>query len=184
MRIRTAVYSAMSVLAPSFVLAAGDGGASHLPVTAWAIISFLIVLGIIWIKLMPMITTALDKRAATIRESLAAAEKARADAEAAMALHQDDLEKARHEARAIIEEGKADAERLREKIIADAQADAGAVADRAKREIELAKRAAIDELQQQSVALSLDLAGRLIQKSLSAKDHQDLIRERIALFKS
>ncbi len=186
--LKRAACSLSVVFLPAVLLAAEEGGQPNimgLPfATFWAALSFLIVLLILWKKLLPPIFTALDKRAQDIRDSLDAAEKARADAGEMIKRHEDALEKARQEARAIIEEGKADAERVKDKIVSDARADAEDVTARARREIDLAKQAALHELHQQSVALSLDLAGSLIKKTLNADDHQDLIQDRIKSFQT
>lgn len=181
---------AVSMLTPAAVLAAEAGEeegsklAPYFPVTVWAIVSFLIVLYILWKKLFPPILEGLDRRAQAIRESLESAERARAGAEEMMKRHQDDLEKARHEARSIIEEGKADAVKLKDKILREARQESEEVAARARREIELAKQAALDDLHQRSVELSIDLASRLIEKSLEPSDHQKLIQERIRSFEA
>jgi F-type H+-transporting ATPase subunit b len=96
-----------------------------------------------------------------------------------MARHQESLEKARVEARAIIEEGKTAAVKVRDGIIESARKDAEAMASRALREIDLAKQAAVDELHRQAARLSIEIASKVIRKSLREEDHQELIRESI-----
>ena len=153
-----------------------------IPQTIWAIVSFLVVLFILWKKAIPPILGAMDSRAEKIREALAAADQAKADAEAAMAAHQGNLETARQESRSIIEEGKRDAEKVKAQIIEDANQEAGEISQRVTREIQLAKEAALDDLHKRSVALSIDLAGKLIQKNLSAKENQKLIDKTVKDF--
>ncbi len=168
---------------PAFVLAAEGGGhggeAAIIPPTVWGIIIFGTVLAILWWKAFPPITAALEKRAKLIEDSLKAAERAKAEAEAMMAKHEASLDKARAEARAIIEEGKADAIKVKDDIVASARRESEEMADRARREIDLAKRAAVDELHRRSVELSLDIAAKVIRKTLRAEDHDDLIKESI-----
>ena len=129
-----------------------------------------------------MITGAMDDRAEKIREALEAADQAKADAEAAMAIHQGNLETARQESRAIIEEGKRDAEKVKAQIVEDAKRESEEISQRATREIELAKESALADLHQQSVDLSIDLAGKLIHKNLGAEDNQALIDETVKGF--
>ena len=150
--------------------------------TVWAIVSFLVVLFILSKKLFPPILAAMDKRAQEIRESLEAAERAKADAEEMMKRHQDDLAKAREEAAAIIEEGRADAVRLKDSIVSSAREDAEELAARARRDIEQTKHNAVSELQQLSAKLSIDIASELIRKNLTVEDQQKLIDERIKQF--
>ena len=181
------VVFAFGLLSSAFLFAADtapDGEASKqlVPPTVWAVISFAIVLFILWKKLLPVITGAMDDRAAKIRDALEAADKAKADAEAAMATHQGNLETARQESRAIIEEGKRDAEKVKAQIVEDANKEAVEISQRVSREIELAKEAALDDLHQRSVALSIDLASKLIDKNLEAEDNQKLIDETVKGF--
>ncbi|MBI4585685.1 MAG: F0F1 ATP synthase subunit B [Planctomycetes bacterium] len=149
----------------------------------WAVLSFAAVLFILWKKAFPPIVEALDKRARLIQESLDAARRAKEEAEAMMARHEESLEKARGEARAIIEEGKADALRVKGNIIESARKEAGDIAARAKRDIVLAKQAAVDELYRQAARLSFELAEKVIQKSLRPEDHQGLISDCIQKYK-
>ena len=180
------VVFAFGLLSPAFLFAADPAPGGHapalIPPTVWAVISFAIVLFILWKKLLPVITGAMDDRAAKIRDALEAADKAKADAEAAMATHQGNLETARQESRAIIEEGKRDAEKVKAQIVEDANKEAVEISQRVSREIELAKEAALDDLHQRSVALSIDLASKLIDKNLEAEDNQKLIDETVKGF--
>jgi len=178
---------AFLLLLPAFLFAAdpahsGDEPKPVIEPFYWAVFSFVVVLAILWKTLIPKITAAMDDRAEKIREALEAADKAKADAEAAMATHQGNLETARQESRAIIEEGKRDAEKVKAQIVEDAKRESEEISQRARREIELAKESALADLHQQSVDLSIDLAGKLIHKNLSAEDNQALIDETVKGF--
>ena len=178
------VVFAFGLLSPAFLFAAdtaheGEAPKQLVPPTVWAVISFAVIL---WKKLLPVILGAMDDRAAKIRDALEAADQAKADAEAAMATHQGNLETARQESRAIIEEGKRDAEKVKAQIVEDAKRESEEISQRATREIELAKESALADLHQQSVDLSIDLAGKLIHKNLSAEDNQALIDETVKGF--
>jgi F-type H+-transporting ATPase subunit b len=153
-----------------------------IPSTVWGILVFVTVLAILWKKAFPPITEALDKRSRLIRESLEAAERAKKEAEALIAKHEESLEKGRAEARAIIEEGKADALEVKERIVGDAKKESQELVARARREIELAKQEAIEGLHQRAVDLSLELASRILQKNLKAEDHRELIQTALRKF--
>ena len=181
------VVFAFGLLSSAFLFAAdtapdGEASTQLVPPNVWAVISFAVVVFILWKKLIPVITGAMDDRAEKIREALEAADQAKADAEAAMATHQGNLETARQESRAIIEEGKRDAEKVKAQIVEDANKEAVEISQRVSREIELAKEAALDDLHQRSVALSIDLASKLIDKNLEAEDNQKLIDETVKGF--
>jgi F-type H+-transporting ATPase subunit b len=177
-----------SLVTPVFVFAAEEaenGGHAApaepplVPQTIWAIVSFLIVLAILLKYLIPPILKAMDQRAADIRDALAAAEKAKAEAQVLIEKHHADLETARKDAAAIIEEGKADANRVRESIVAEARRDAQELAARAKRDIERAKDDALVVLKKAAVEMAVDITAALIQKNLNPAEHQSLIEERI-----
>lgn len=112
-----------------------------------------------------------------------ALEKARIDrdeAEARLKEYEDRLNTARAEATAIVEEGRRDAEVLRHRIETEAQAEAGKMLERAKREIDIARDTAIKELYTVSGDLAIGIASRVIGRELSKKDHERLIEESIA----
>lgn len=61
-----------------------------------------------------------------------------------------------------------------------AQKSAQATMERATREIEAAKGAAISELAQASVNMAVELAGQITRKELTAEDHANLIQDSIS----
>jgi F-type H+-transporting ATPase subunit b len=158
-------------------------GAPVIPPTVWGILVFIAVLAILWWKAFPPIVEALEKRARLIQESLDAARRAKAEAETLMAKHEESLEKARIEARAIIEEGKSDAQKVRDHIVETARKDAEDLAARVLREIELAKQHAVDELHRQAARLAIDIASKVIHKSLKLEDHKALIEESLGKYR-
>jgi F-type H+-transporting ATPase subunit b len=159
------------------------GEVQYISQAVWAIASFLVFLAILLKKVLPPIVKSMDKRARDIQAALNVAEQVRAEAKEMIARHEESLEKARKEAASIIEEGKSDALRIKESIIQSARKDAEEIAGRARREIEQAKTAAVDELDRRSVQLAVDIASKLMQKTLDAGQHQDLIQERIRVLK-
>ena len=183
MRVRIYLVLAASMLAVP-LLAAEDGEAEgslsetiqqYFKTSGWALLVFVVVLTILWKYLFPPIIQALDKRAKTIEDSLLAAQKTREEAEKMIAQHEASLETARSEGRAIIEEAKEDAIKVKDGIVADARRESGEIVERGRRELELAKKAAVDDLYRQSTALSFELAEKVIQKTLKPKDHEKLI---------
>ena len=71
------VVFAFGLLSPAFLFAAdtadnGEAPKQLVPPTVWAVISFAVVLFILWKKLIPVITGAMDDRAEKIREAMAA----------------------------------------------------------------------------------------------------------------
>ena len=126
---------------------------------------------------------ALEQREGKIRGDLEQAEAARKSAEAVLAQHQAAMDRVKGEAQAIVEEGKADALRLKETILAEAREEAGKVSERAKREIELARDKAVLDLQAQAASLSVSMASRILGREVKASDQDRLIQESLSEFK-
>jgi F-type H+-transporting ATPase subunit b len=119
-----------------------------------------------------------------IREQIQGAERANAEAKALLVEHQKKVAAAAEEARAIVEEGRKDAEALRSKIHAEAQADAASERDRAVRDIGLAKDQALKEIYEQVAGLATDVAGKILQQRLDPAAHKKLVDEAVTAYES
>jgi F-type H+-transporting ATPase subunit b len=128
----------------------------------------------------PRILAALQAREQRILETIEKAEEKNRDAEALLEKYKEQLEKARVDARKIIEEGKADAESLKQRTLEEQTQEAETLKKRALREIELARDKALAEMREETVQMGVEIASRLIRKNLSASDHKTLIEEALA----
>jgi F-type H+-transporting ATPase subunit b len=146
--------------------------------------TFLIVLGVLWKYAWTPILEALDARSERIRSDLDGAENARAAAEQVKAEYDEHLGGARDEVREIIEEGKRDATKVKEDIVAHANQEAQEIRERASRETGLAQAKAFEELWETAADLGTELAGKIIAQSLSASDHRKLAEEVIDQYKA
>ena len=163
-------------------LAAEGGGdanifAGDLGNMIWTLVIFVLVLVVLGKFAWGPILEGLQGREDFIRKSL---EEAKADREAAEArLHEYEakLAEARAEATAIVEEGRRDAEVVKQSIESDAREEAQKTVERSIREINQAKVAAIEEVYNAASSTAVDLAAHVIRKELSAEDHERLIAE-------
>lgn len=119
----------------------------------------------------------LNERARMIQESLENARREREEAKRLLGQYQAQLDKAREEAAAIIEEGRRDGEAVRRRLHEEARQQANEITERARREIRLATEAAIKELYDHTAELAVKLAGGIIRKELSPEDHRRLVAE-------
>jgi F-type H+-transporting ATPase subunit b len=87
------------------------------------------------------------------------------------------LDRARQEATALVEEGRRDGNVVRQRIQEETKREAAEMLERARREIKLATDTAVKEIYDQTAELAVQVAGRIIQKELSAGDHQELVAE-------
>jgi F-type H+-transporting ATPase subunit b len=128
------------------------------------------------------ILAGLQAREKTIRDQLEGAEKAHAEAKALLADHQARIAQANSEARAIVEEGRRDADALKAKIEGDAKAEAQRERDRALRDIELARQQALKDIYDQVASISTDIAGRIVQQKLDPAGHRRLVDDAVASY--
>ncbi len=118
---------------------------------------------------------ALEAREHHIQEEIDRAEANRAESARLLADHQAKLEASRLEAQKIIEEGKADAVRLKDQILKEAREEGERLVKGAKREIELAESKAVETLRQKTVELAVAAASRILERTLRPEDHKDVV---------
>jgi F-type H+-transporting ATPase subunit b len=143
----------------------------------WTIITFLVLVLILWRAAWKPIITSLDARARRLRDDIEKTEKARLDAEAIVVRNKEILDKASEETARIIAEGKASAEKIRADIIAKAGQEAKDATDRSKREIIAAKDKALGELKIEIVNIATDIASKIILKNLKAEDQEAIVKD-------
>ena len=162
--------------------AGGEGGengifAGDVGNVLWTLVTFGLVIFVLGKFVWGPLTDMIQQREEMILGSLEQAKSDREAAEATLEELEKRLNDARTEATAIVEEGRRDAEVVRQKIEADAKAEAEKMVERAKREIGIARETAVKELYELSGNLAADIAGRIVGKELDSKDHARLISE-------
>ena len=184
------------ILAIPTALAGGGGGAWALPLLAgaspgslvtpdlgtmvWTWATFLLLFLLVKVFAWKPIAKSLEAREERIAGDVKRAEEARAKAEGLVAEYQKRLDQIRGEAQAIIAEGKADAEKVREKILADARTEGERLLAGATRDVTLAKQAALAELRAAAADLAVELSARALGRTLSPQDEQRLRQECLA----
>ena len=145
-------------------------------VLVWAIVTFLIVIAILAKLCWKPIIRSLDAREHRIREALEASERARADAERIQKESAAILDRARAGADEVLAESRRDASVLKESLLKEAREESERTVARAKREITLAEQKAKDEIRREALALSFDLAERILKREIKPSDHESLVR--------
>jgi F-type H+-transporting ATPase subunit b len=126
----------------------------------------------------------LQQREEFIRDSIEGARREREEADKLLAEYRTQIDRAREEATAIVEEGKRDAGDVARRIQAEARKEGDEMIARARREIQLAKDTAVKELYDRTAELAVQVAGRVIGKTLSADEHRALVTESLERMKS
>ena len=132
----------------------------------WALVSLIIFLGLmVYLKVPGQITTALDRRAAGIRNELDQARRLREEAQALLADYQRRAREAEVEAEEIIDQAKREAEALSVEAKKRMEEYVAGRTKLAEQKIAHAEAQALQEVQ----ALSADVAVGAAEKILAAK---------------
>lgn len=145
----------------------------------WTLATFLAVVLVLGKFAWGPILRVLQKREEFIRDSLRQAKEDREQAQTQLKEYTEQLDKARTDASAIVDEGRRDAEVVKRRISNEARAEADAMLERAKREIATARDSAVKDLYQLTAKLSTEVAARVIRAELDSKAHERLIEESI-----
>ena len=121
----------------------------------------------------------LEKREELIKNSLAEARRDREEAAAKLKEYEDRINQARADATEIVEEGRRDAEVLKQRIEQDAREEAEKVIARGRRDLAIARETAIKDLYELSGELAAKIASRIVERELKTADHEKLIADAI-----
>ena len=146
----------------------------------WTIISFILLVLLLWKVAYPQILKGMKNREETIKQQLEEAQKTKKEAENLLGDYKRQLAEARSEAQKIINEGKSLGENIRKEIVQKAQEESNQIVKRAQEEIELQKQKAILELQEKIADLSIMAATKIINKSLNTEDNRRLVEEYVS----
>lgn len=119
----------------------------------------------------------MKKREEHIANEIDTAEQQRKEAEQFLVSQRAELDKARDEAKAIIEGAKKLGEQQGADLIAEARAEAGRLKEQAKDEIRQEKEQALAAVREQVASLSVLIASKVIEKELDEASQQQLISD-------
>ncbi len=146
----------------------------------WTLITFVLLFFILKKFAWGPILNALDEREQNIKNNVAKAQTTREEAEILLAEYKEQLDSIKDEARKLVEEGRVKGEKAREDLLEQARKEYEEQLGRAKKEITLAKQKAVDEVQGYIVDLTLDMASKVTEKSLTGDDHRRLALETLS----
>lgn len=166
-------------LAPVPALAAaGGGGLIELNWTLGVqIVNFLALLGVLYALAYKPLLRTLQARSAAIRQQLAEAQAAREEAQRQLAAFEARLRAAQEEAEATRERALREAAEVRERLTAEARQEATRLLEAARAEIAQDVRRARQELRAEVGALAVEIAERLLRRSVREADHERIVQE-------
>jgi len=143
----------------------------------WEVVSFGILLFILYKFAFPGILSVLEEREKKIKDSLDQAERHRSEAERKLNEYEAKLAAASKEADGILAAAKERAQRLMEENEQRLTTEAERIKGDAAREIDHERRKAIQEIRSQTTDLALMVAEKVVQRSLTDADHRRLADE-------
>ena len=138
----------------------------------WEVISFGILLFVLYKYAFPGILSALEEREKRIKDSLDQAEHHRSEAERKLKEYEAKLNSAAKEAEGILAAAKERAQRLMEENEQRMTTEAERIRGDATREIDHERRKAIQDIRSHTTDLALMVAEKVVQRSLNEADHR------------
>ncbi|CAN5460461.1 hypothetical protein BH09PLA1_BH09PLA1_08730 [soil metagenome] len=143
----------------------------------WVLIIFGVMLAVLYPTAWKNVLAGLKKREKRIRDDIADAEASRKRAEATLKEYETKLATAQSQIRDMLAKATADGEKLTTSIRMQAQQEAEDAKERANREIEGSKNAAIGEIYSQAAELATNVASKILRRNLNVEDQKQLVRE-------
>ena len=145
----------------------------------WTAVCFFITLFVLKKFAFGPIQGAIDQRRRRIRESLDEADRARAEARALLEEHRALRAQTRSEAEEILAEARRVAEAQRERVKEETDADRQRRLEETRRQIEMETQRALQQIRAEVADLALVAAQKVTRRSLDQDDQRRLIHEAI-----
>jgi F-type H+-transporting ATPase subunit b len=162
-------------------LASSEGGIALLDVNpglvVWTTVTFVLVLLLLNKFAWKPIIKALDDRADRIHSDIERANQLRNEADTLFQQYQNKLNDLKGEAQEMINEGRRDAEVLKNDILEKARKEAEEIRARSRKEIQLAMDSALEEIHRQAVDLSVEITKRVVSRNMTPEDHKKQLQE-------
>ena len=158
--------------------------AGNLGNAVWTLVIFLIVVVVLGKFAWGPILGLLREREDFIHRSLSDAKRDRDEAEARLKEYAAKLQSAQQEAVAIIEQARRDAEGAREEVKQRAKAEADKMIANAERQIQIETTRAVQQIRQEAVDLSVTIASKILQRTISKEDNEKLIADALKQIES
>jgi F-type H+-transporting ATPase subunit b len=149
----------------------------NLPSLIAYLVNFVILLGALYFFAYKPLLRVLDQRSERIRESLAAADRAKEAAASSQAAIQQQLDEARREGQRLLDQAREAADRYREEEMGRARREAENFVSRARTDIQRERDAAVEEVRTHFGDLAITAAERVIRRSLDRRAHHELIAQ-------
>jgi F-type H+-transporting ATPase subunit b len=146
----------------------------------WQTINFFLLMFILRRFLFKPVLKTLDDRKQKVDETLAVAEQEKQSAADLKAHYEEQVQANKLESERIVREARLTGEQLQKELVAEGKAQAAKLLLQAREQIEQDKQKALGELLREVAGYSVDLAGRVVRRTIDQTTHDKLIEEVIA----
>lgn len=143
----------------------------------YKMLNFVVLVGFLYWFLAKKIKEFFSGRRTEIKNSLTEAQAAKEEAEAKFKEYSAKLDKATDEISGVVEMIRAQGQAEKEKIVEDAKKAAQKIEEDTKARMEQEFKSASNELRQEAVLLSVQMAEELLKRSITAQDHDAMVRD-------
>jgi F-type H+-transporting ATPase subunit b len=146
----------------------------------WTIVVFALLLFVLRRFAWGPMLEGLRNREETIRGALDEAHRARDEAHRLRDQLQGEVSRAHEKVREILDEARRDAQHTTDEMLARTRAEIQTERDRLRREIDVARDQALQDLWNQAAQLATLISAKAIRRSLNPDDHRNLVEEAVA----
>jgi F-type H+-transporting ATPase subunit b len=144
------------------------------------VVAVIVILFLVTKYILPPLNKAMESRQEKIRESLEAADVAKAEAAAAGDERQQLLIAARDQAREIVAAAQATSDQVKAEAAGRGQDEYDRILANAASEVDTARQRAIDEASSRIGEIVFELVNTIVGREVDQSTHQELIREAVA----
>jgi F-type H+-transporting ATPase subunit b len=145
----------------------------------WSLITFLILLGLLYWKAFKPLMRIQQARQDEIHQAIHDAERLRDEAQELLTGYKRQLADARQEAESILDRARSLGETNKAEILEEARVQAEATLAKARKQIERDTAQALDQIREEVAGLTMAATERVARISMSEKDQLRLIQEAI-----
>jgi F-type H+-transporting ATPase subunit b len=160
---------------PSLIPLKTEEMAAQAPLAIWTVVVFLVLLGLAGKFGWKPIVAAMHDREHHLQAVLEDTEKARNEAEGLLRQYKAEMASASDKIKSLLDEARRDASTTAQEIVGKAQAESESLKERAQRDIGQARDEALVDIWSRASELSVQVAGKVLQKSLSEDEHKRLV---------
>jgi F-type H+-transporting ATPase subunit b len=149
----------------------------NMPVLLAQIINFIILFGLLYLVAYKPIMRMLDERSRKIKDSMEQTEHIKQQAERAEEEAKKRIDAAAKEGQEAVARAVKTGEEVKREAQEQAKQEAEALITRARSEIQHERDEAIDELREEFADITIEAAGKVIDRTLDKKAHREIIKK-------